>query len=192
MTRRLAAAALALALTPALGCAPPPTERMVEVTDAMGLHAGDPVRSAGVDVGRVRSVALRGGRAWVSFVVRGDVDLVVDETCAAVESRGLVGDAMLTLSPLDGGDLLAEAGTVTACDVAPALGDATAPLVSAAAALAEFMEAAAHGEGTLARLANDPALADAVTAYLARSPCAGEAPAAAPAIVAPPATTPAP
>lgn len=163
--RSLACAAVVLLF--AVGCGPEATVRLVVVDDAMGLHHGDPVRCAGVDVGRVSSVELRSGQAEIRFTVRPDVDLVTEETCGIVEARGLVGDAMLVLRPADV-DVLPDEGTVTACGSEPALGDATGPMVSAATSLAEFMDAAAHGDGTLARLANDEELADALVDFLQR------------------------
>jgi hypothetical protein len=148
-------------------CGPEPTVRLVVVDDAMGLHHGDPVRCAGVDVGRVSSVELRSGQAEIRFTVRPDIDLVTEDTCGIVEARGLVGDAMLVLRPTDV-EPFPDERAITACAPEPALGDATGPMVSAASSMAEFMDAAAHGDGTLARLANDEELADALLLFLER------------------------
>lgn len=66
--------------------------------DATNLQVTDPVKLAGVPVGRVRSVTLVDGRAEVRFSVDRDVALPAD-TVVAVRSQDLLGRRLLRLEP---------------------------------------------------------------------------------------------
>jgi phospholipid/cholesterol/gamma-HCH transport system substrate-binding protein len=66
-------------------------------TDVSGLHAGDDVRVAGVRVGRVEKVELRGTVAKVTFRVQREQPLFTD-TFAAVSYRDIIGQRYLGLS----------------------------------------------------------------------------------------------
>lgn len=70
-------------------------------TDLTGLHAGDDVRMAGVRVGRVDRIGLRGADAEVEFRVRTDQRLYTDTT-ASVTYQNIIGQRYLGLNP--GGD----------------------------------------------------------------------------------------
>ncbi len=66
--------------------------------DATNLGAGDPVKLAGVRVGKVRSVQLAAGHAEVSFDVDQGVDLPEDST-VSVQAQDLLGRRELRLDP---------------------------------------------------------------------------------------------
>jgi phospholipid/cholesterol/gamma-HCH transport system substrate-binding protein len=66
-------------------------------SDVYGLRVGDDVRMAGVRVGRVESIDLRGDQASVSFVVQSDQHLF-GNTVAAVTYQNIVGQRYLQLS----------------------------------------------------------------------------------------------
>lgn len=66
-------------------------------SDVYGLRVGDDVRMAGVRVGRVENVELRGKLAKVSFVVQTD-QLVLGTTVASVTYQNIVGQRYLGLS----------------------------------------------------------------------------------------------
>jgi phospholipid/cholesterol/gamma-HCH transport system substrate-binding protein len=86
-------------------------------TDVAGLHGGDPVKLAGVGVGRVAGIEVEHGEAIVRFDVDDEVRLPVDST-VAVRWRNLIGQRYLWLSPgaedeqLGDGDVVEDAEDV--------------------------------------------------------------------------------
>lgn len=67
------------------------------ITDVFGLREGDDVRMAGVRVGRVEKIELKGKLAKVSFVVQRDQQ-VLGTTVASVTYQNIVGQRYLGLS----------------------------------------------------------------------------------------------
>ncbi len=81
----------------------------VWMKDAGGVRAGDPVRMAGVEVGRVEEVSLRPGEEWpVVFHISVDESLPMGEkSTARFASDGLLGGGFLAIDPgMAGGSLL--------------------------------------------------------------------------------------
>ena len=70
----------------------------VDLADAAGLQAGDTVRIAGVEVGKVSSVALAGDHARVAFSVDSDQHLTTT-TRATIHFANLLGQRFLALLP---------------------------------------------------------------------------------------------
>lgn len=110
----------------------------VELADAAGLQAGDTVRIAGVEVGKVSSVDLAGDHARVSFSVDSDQRLTTT-TRATIHFANLLGQRFLALLPGDRpGAPLRSGGDIPVSQTTPAL-DLTAvfngfqPLFSALA-----------------------------------------------------------
>ena len=66
--------------------------------DVLGLEKKSPVQIAGIDVGRIKDVQLHQGRAKVSMIIQGDVDLYEDATIEKV-AISLLGDFKLALEP---------------------------------------------------------------------------------------------
>ncbi len=92
-----------------------------EFTDASGLRSGEIVRVAGVDVGRVQSVAVDGRSAHVKFDVAQNIRVTPD---AALQVRyaNLLGDRYLELT--NGANIaspLREGGTIPVGQTKPAL-----------------------------------------------------------------------
>ncbi|MEM8931932.1 MAG: MlaD family protein [Acidobacteriota bacterium] len=79
--------------------------------DSGGVRVGDPVRLAGVAVGRVESITLRADAEWpVAFGVRLDADTPINAASrASFRSDGLLGARFLALTtgPSDGTPLVA-------------------------------------------------------------------------------------
>jgi phospholipid/cholesterol/gamma-HCH transport system substrate-binding protein len=73
------------------------TTYRAEFSEAAGLKAGDMVTIAGVEAGRVDSVALAGNKVLVAFDVRDA--WVGDATTASIEIRTLLGAKYLALDP---------------------------------------------------------------------------------------------
>lgn len=70
-------------------------------TDCTGLRIGSPVMIAGVEVGRVKEIALREYEANVQLVINPEVVLQKD-TIASIKTKGLIGEKYIELAP--GGD----------------------------------------------------------------------------------------
>jgi phospholipid/cholesterol/gamma-HCH transport system substrate-binding protein len=109
-----------------------------EFTNASGLQAGDTVRIAGVEVGKVTAVALVGNHAGVSFSLDNSQHLT-DTSKAAIHFENLLGQRFLALLPgAPGGAPLRPGGVIPLSRTTPAI-DLTAvfdgfqPLFSALA-----------------------------------------------------------
>jgi phospholipid/cholesterol/gamma-HCH transport system substrate-binding protein len=90
-------------------------------TDASDLQPGDPVRIAGVKVGRVDSVSLQNlHEAKVTFQVD-DSQPVTTTTGAAIEFENLFGQHSLSLTGTGTGPLLAAGATIPLARTKPAL-----------------------------------------------------------------------
>ncbi|HKN52868.1 MAG TPA: MCE family protein [Amycolatopsis sp.] len=79
------------------------TTYSAEFSEAAGLIEGNDVRIAGVKVGRVAKIALRGDKVLVSFKVK-DAWLG-DQTTAAIKLKSVLGAKYLTLDPVGDGTL---------------------------------------------------------------------------------------
>jgi phospholipid/cholesterol/gamma-HCH transport system substrate-binding protein len=91
-------------------------------TDVSGLRAGQFVRAAGVEVGKVSKVTLIDGdkRVLVDFAV--DSSLPLDKaTTASIRYLNLIGDRYLELKRGDSGQLLARGGIIPLEHTQPAL-----------------------------------------------------------------------
>jgi phospholipid/cholesterol/gamma-HCH transport system substrate-binding protein len=91
-------------------------------TDATGILNGDPVKIAGVDVGKVVSFEVTGGEAVVTMEISGDADLP-DNVIAEIKFRNLLGQRIVNLarpeSPSD--TPLGPGGTIPVENTRPAL-----------------------------------------------------------------------
>ena len=72
------------------------------VRSAGGVKAGTPVEVAGVPVGEVEDVRLEQWKARIRLRVDRAVDLREGGSVNGIESRGLVGDRVLTVLPEQG------------------------------------------------------------------------------------------
>jgi phospholipid/cholesterol/gamma-HCH transport system substrate-binding protein len=142
-------------------------------SDVAGLHGGDPVKLAGVGVGRVSGIHVEGGEAVVRFEVDEDVRLPVDST-VAVRWRNLIGQRYLWLSPGTADEELADEDTVDDAQDVVDLGQLVnqlAPLAQAVSPdqvnriLTTLLEAFDGNEATFDGLVSD---LDAVLAALAQ------------------------
>lgn len=129
--------------------------------DANGLTPGTEVRIAGVTVGKVDDIALRGNQVLVTFSVHHAT--LGDATTASIEVKTILGQHYLSLSPagantMAGGDTIPVERTTTPLSVVPALQGLTsrtsqiddAQAAKAFDALAQVMRAAApNTRGTL-------------------------------------------
>jgi phospholipid/cholesterol/gamma-HCH transport system substrate-binding protein len=79
--------------------------------NAQGVLAGDMVKIAGVDVGRVTKTEIKGDLAYVEFEVEQGIQLPQD-TEVAIRWRNVVGQRFLYLYPGDSDSLLKEGNTI--------------------------------------------------------------------------------
>ncbi|HEY6086003.1 MAG TPA: outer membrane lipid asymmetry maintenance protein MlaD [Nitrospira sp.] len=86
-------------------------EVVAQFDSASGLRPGSAIEIAGVEVGRVREIALKDDRAAVTLAVDNDVKLYGD-TIASIKTRGIIGEKYLALSPGGGGDPLKPGDTI--------------------------------------------------------------------------------
>ncbi len=73
-------------------------EIQAEFDSVAGLKTGATVEIAGVQVGQVKRIALKGERALVTLVVQPGVKLYGD-AIASIKTRGLIGDKYVSISP---------------------------------------------------------------------------------------------
>lgn len=92
-----------------------------EFTNASGLEAGDTVRIAGVEVGKVGAVTLHGDHAQVSFSVTNGEHLTTNTT-ATIHFANLLGQRFLALlQGAPGGTPLPAGGDIPLTQTTPAL-----------------------------------------------------------------------
>jgi len=68
-----------------------------QFANAKDLKVGDPVKLAGVQVGRVKEIKLRGGRVEVGMTLDADAEVHTDST-ATIQFTGLLGQNFVSLS----------------------------------------------------------------------------------------------
>ena len=91
-------------------------------SDATGILNGDPVKIAGVDVGKVVSFEVTGGEAIITMEVSGDTDLP-DNVIAEIKFRNLLGQRIVNLAEPEtpSSTPLEEGGTIPVENTRPAL-----------------------------------------------------------------------
>jgi phospholipid/cholesterol/gamma-HCH transport system substrate-binding protein len=149
----------------------------------IGLNQGDPVRMAGVQVGKVRSIELEDYRIKVVFrVLEGTA--IKDDTFAQVRQTNLLGGQFMGLSFGSPGKPILEPGSevrtepsvnidqmladfdrnikVAVADFSAFLSEGREQISASGERLASILSKVDEGEGTLGKLVNDPRLFDDV------------------------------
>ena len=85
-----------------------------------GVYPTTPVRVAGVIVGHVESLELRGNSARLTLAILDHVQLPKD-SLATLKSEGMLGDKSVKVTPGVSGELLAEGDTIGVGDMPPDL-----------------------------------------------------------------------
>ena len=80
-----------------------------EFTSASGLKSGASVEIAGVEVGRVKGIALQSDRAMVALAIQNGVKLYTD-SIASIKTKGLIGEKYVRISPGGSDELIAPGG----------------------------------------------------------------------------------
>lgn len=155
---------------------------------AVGIKVGDPVRMAGVEVGKIRGIGIEDSKVRIDFYVI-DGTTVRNDAIAEVRQTNLLGGQFLGLtfgsddSPVlpPGSEVQSRDGAnidqlITNFDrnqerVLGALGDLVEetrePLAEAARQVESIVRKIDQGEGSLGRLVNDPRLYDDVQVAVA-------------------------
>jgi phospholipid/cholesterol/gamma-HCH transport system substrate-binding protein len=94
----------------------------VTFTDATGILNGDPVKIAGVGVGKVTGFRVEQGEAIVTMQISGDVE-VPDNSFFSINFLNLLGQRVVNISPAPepSSSLLSDGGTVDVTQTEPAL-----------------------------------------------------------------------
>lgn len=99
-----------------------------------GLVKNSPIQIAGIEVGRVKDIALKDGRALVTMTIRKGVPIYEDAQ-AIIKSQGVLGDKFIEITPgkasaqlLKGGGLISQSRSTVELDdilakAAPAMED---------------------------------------------------------------------
>ena len=97
-------------------------ELKAEFTDATGILNGDPVKIAGVPVGKVTSFEVTEGRALVSMEIEGDVEIPTN-SLFDIKFLNLLGQRVVDIRPADdpSSEVFAEGETVPETQTNPAL-----------------------------------------------------------------------
>ena len=97
-------------------------ELKAEFTDATGILNGDPVKIAGVPVGKVTSFEVTEGRALVSMEIEGDVDIPTN-SLFDIKFLNLLGQRVVDIRPADvpSSEVFAEGDIVPETQTTPAL-----------------------------------------------------------------------
>jgi phospholipid/cholesterol/gamma-HCH transport system substrate-binding protein len=156
---------------------------------SVGLKVSDPVRIAGVEMGKVRNISIEQNQVRVDFYVN-QSDLIREDSVARVRQTNLLGGVFLGLDfgtslshPLaPGSEVKTEEGSnidelITNIDqnqdrVLRPLGEMVDetrdPLVDAISRLERIMTKIDEGDGTLGKLVNNPVLYDEMSSVSSR------------------------
>lgn len=164
-------------------------EYIARFNSSVGLKVGDPVRIAGVDVGKVTKISIEGHHVRVDFYVNRH-DSVREDSLAQIRQTNMLGGIFLGLDFGTPESKVLSPGSVVKTNestnidqlitnldqnqdrVLRPLGDlvdqSQEPLLDAINRLERIITKIDEGEGTLGRLVNNPALYDEMTAMSSR------------------------
>jgi phospholipid/cholesterol/gamma-HCH transport system substrate-binding protein len=86
-------------------------------TNGNGIRAGSPILIAGVEVGRVKQIALKDYEAQIVLMIQPGVVLQKD-AIASIKTKGLIGEKYIEITP-GGGEPIAPNGVIR--DTEPAM-----------------------------------------------------------------------
>jgi len=86
-------------------------ELVADFSSSSGLKKGASVEIAGVEVGRVRSIALKEDQAQVVLAIEDGIT-VYNDAIASIKTRGIIGEKFMGLSPGGAGEPLTKGGTI--------------------------------------------------------------------------------
>jgi phospholipid/cholesterol/gamma-HCH transport system substrate-binding protein len=86
-------------------------ELIADFSSSSGLKKGASVEIAGVEVGRVKSIALKEDQAEVVLAIEDGIT-VYNDAIASIKTRGIIGEKFMGLSPGGAGEPLSNGGTI--------------------------------------------------------------------------------
>ena len=90
---------------------PPGYSIYADFDNIAGLKTGDQVEIAGVAIGQVTKILLKGNRARVAMRIDQGVE-IDNEATAAIEAVGIIGGQRVSLAPDSGGHFLSQGGSL--------------------------------------------------------------------------------
>ena len=125
--------------------APDDLELEATFDDITGLLVNDPVKVAGVTVGKVTGISVEAGQALVSFQIDDDHDRIPSDSRASVRWRNLIGQRFLYVEPGTASTMLESGTVITDTDSVADLGalfNSLGPIVSSidSSQVNEFLE----------------------------------------------------
>ena len=156
---------------------------------AVGLKVGDPVRIAGVDVGKVKKISIEDHRVRIDFYINRQ-DSIREDSIAQIRQTNMLGGVFLGLSFGSAqSEILSPGSTVISQDstnidqlitnldrnqdrflrpLGDLVDESREPLAETVNRLERIVTKIDEGEGTLGRLVNNPTLYDEMTVMSAR------------------------
>jgi len=86
-------------------------ELKADFSSTSGLKQGASVEIAGVEVGRVKTIALIEDQAQVVLAIQDGIP-VYNDAIASIKTRGIIGEKFMGLSPGGSGEILSNGGTI--------------------------------------------------------------------------------
>jgi len=86
-------------------------ELTADFSSSSGLKKGASVEIAGVEVGRVKSIALKEDQAQVVLAIEDGIT-VYNDAIASIKTRGIIGEKFMGLSPGGSGEPLSKGGVI--------------------------------------------------------------------------------
>lgn len=86
-------------------------ELTADFSSSSGLKKGASIEIAGVEVGRVKSIALKEDQAQVVLAIEEGVT-VYNDAIASIKTRGIIGEKFMGLSPGGAGEPLPKGGMI--------------------------------------------------------------------------------
>ena len=128
-------------------------------TNVAGLASGSPVRIAGVEVGTVTAVTLRGTDVDVTFQVNErNRPLITDKSVARLGSVSLLGQSAVDISPASSGTPLPDWGYVPQGRPVAVMSDMTDSASQSIQELTAMLHDLRQGQGTAGKLLTDEQL----------------------------------
>jgi phospholipid/cholesterol/gamma-HCH transport system substrate-binding protein len=132
-----------------------------------GLGEGAPVRVAGVEVGTVTGVELRGNRVEVLFEVNEDLaPRITSASRATLGSVSLLGESAVDITPATEGQPIPEWGYVPSVPATGTLADVATSASKSLEEATQLIEDIRAGRGTVGKLFTDDALYREINSFV--------------------------
>ena len=100
-----------------------------DFVSASGLHSGDPVEIAGVQVGAVDSITLNDYQARLALRIK-DTVTIYEDASATINTDWLIGNGRISIDPGASGEILRPGEEIKNADSPPTIQDMVGQLVA--------------------------------------------------------------